>query len=1065
MRLVDGFSIKTRLLGAFAAVLLLFVAFAAFSTVEIRRLNRFTSTLYTHPLTVSNRALQAGRGVLRMHRTMKDVTTAESNVELEAAVGTVQQEEGSVYAHLDVIRNRILGEDGKKLEREARAAFTNWRPIRNEVIALARSGKWDAANRITKGKGADYVALLEKRMFELNAHARSKADAFMENADRVKQDNIRRIMFFMGTVSLVSILIAVFTGRGILRSVFSLKKTMGDISRSGKLSRSDLTGNNEIAEMAASFNLVVDQLTHQAWIRDGLNRFNRTLSGNHSMGELAKRGISYLARYIEACNGAVYLYDGETDLCEVEATFAAVESPHMGERFALGEGIVGQVAMEKRGIRLSDIDPGQAAAATGTLVATPRNIYALPLLHEGKLLGVLELATFGVMGEKEVGFLDAAASTLATLLNTADQGRKIRTLYEDSQQSNLRLTARTTELNEANERLGRLNSELQVQSRELKNQAEELKAQKSELEIQRIQVEQADRLKSEFLSNMSHELRTPLNSILALSQLMLARGTGKDAEKEREYLGVMERNGRGLLSLINDILDLSKIEAGKMDLYISEFMPADLAGRAVETAETLAVDKDLKITIRPDKVLPIIRSDGEKVYQIILNLITNAVKFTEKGGVTVGVKAAGEGVAFVVSDTGIGIPAEDLPHVFDEFRQVDGSTTRARGGTGLGLSICRKLAKLLGGEISVTSIPGEGSTFTLTLPESCDGEAKAAVSLPWRRESPQPAGNADALPGPAASGESPRILVVEDNPMAALQIRTALEDRGYAVHVATGGNEAIEAVDKEVPDAVVLDLMMPEVDGFEVLEEIRSTPRTFYLPVLVLTAKALSAEDRAKLSHNNIRELIQKGALDRRQLVGRIEKMLGETGRNSQPSGKSQEHASESSPEKNSEEYSAEYRGDAGEDVSEGKPGATGGSPTGRGPSGPGDSPAANKTVLVVEDNPDNLTTINAILEDAGYRCLHAGDGDRAVAVAGEAVPDIILMDIQLPGTGGLSAAGRIKSDDALRHIPIIAVTARAMQGDRELFLASGCDDYIAKPVEPKGLVETMERWLNRAAT
>jgi len=292
--------------------------------------------------------------------------------------------------------------------------------------------------------------------------------------------------------------------------------------------------------------------------------------------------------------------------------------------------------------------------------------------------------------------------------------------------------------------------ELVAQTEELQAQSEELLAQTGELERQRLRVEEADRLKSEFLSNMSHELRTPLNSVLSLTQLMMARGTGKDAAQEAEYLQVIERNGRHLLHLINDILDIARIESGRVQLTLTEIDPGDTCARALEMVRPLAADRGLEIKTGYGH-LPRISTDEDKLQQILINLLSNAVKFTDRGEIELAVEAAGDRVRFVVRDTGVGIAPEVLPSIFDKFRQVDGSFTRRFEGTGLGLAICRSLAKILGGEITVESVVGRGSTFTLTLPQTCPEPQEAADVTPVIQSSPAAA---PFQPPPAPCPES-----------------------------------------------------------------------------------------------------------------------------------------------------------------------------------------------------------------------------------------------------------------------------------------------------------------------
>ncbi len=1147
MKLLSKMTIKARMIFAFGVFVLISAGFGVFSLNRMNTLGELTQILYNHPLRVSNAALSASTGVLKMHRSMKDVTLARSDFGRNEAIQNVRSEEAGVYEQLDIIRQYILGVDGKTLEKETRLLFVNWKSIRDEVIDLVKEGNKEAAALITRKKGADHVALLEAKMLELTTYARSKADGFMIDAKLKQKDIIRLTIGVIVLAVLFSCVLAYWMITSILSSVTELQDTMSEISRTGKLVKSEMTGQNEITVMGAHFNVLIDMLEKQLWLREGLNQLTDALSGDISYSDLVGESINFVSRYIDACAGALYKYNKETEVCELTASFAFVERKYISNQFKIGEGIVGQVAIEKKPILLKNITREEAVGHTGTVSEPPKHIYAVPLSYEQELYGVLEVASFEAITETKIEFLNAASQNISTFLYTASQNEQIKILLEETQNANESLQARTDEVNDANEKLTALNEELQAQSKELQAQASELEAQKAELETQRQQVEEADRLKSEFLSNMSHELRTPLNSVLALSQLMISKGTGKDPQQETQYLQVIERNGRQLLSLINDILDLSKIEAGRMDLYITDFYPGEIIQRALETIQPLVEEKGLKTIVNvPDT--PAMHSDEEKVTQILLNLFSNALKFTDQGEIEITLTES-KGIASLdVRDTGIGISPEDKSNIFDEFRQVDGSTTRAHEGTGLGLAICQKLAHLLGGEITVTSAIGEGSTFTLKLPIQIhhgqeakpkdkvlkakthevtipsgqtiliiDDDAKACEMLRRylteagyqvevahrgkeglelaRRLKPfaitldilmpgmdgwevirelkshketenipiiiltakdltredrvrlKDAANHIVLKGVMDQNtllqkieielanirthdisnileEKSLILVVEDNEVAALQIRTALEENGYRVHVATGGMQAIEFVHQHVPHAVILDLMMPEVDGFKVLEEIRSTPRTATLPVLILTAKELTSADRERLSYNNVQQLIQKGAVDRNQLVNSIKNILSP--------GKT---LSDRTDEKT---IQIEKK------------------PTLR-----GELPTKNEMILVVEDNPDNLMTMDAILKDESYAIITARDGKEAVRVASEFSPALILMDVQLPGLSGIEATRQIKANPDLSGIPIVAVTAKAMRRDREKILAAGCNDYLSKPIDPSQLIAVIKKWMN----
>jgi signal transduction histidine kinase/CheY-like chemotaxis protein len=601
---------------------------------------------------------------------------------------------------------------------------------------------------------------------------------------------------------------------------------------------------------------------------------------------------------------------------------------------------------------------------------------------------------------------------------------------------------------------------------------------------------------------MSHELRTPLNSVIALSGVLSRRLATAIPPEEYGYLEIIERNGKGLLTLINDILDLSRIESGREELSVSRCSVRELAGELVAILEPQAVEKQIALLNQVPADLPLIATDPDKLRHILQNLLGNAVKFTEQGQVTVTaeIQQAQDGgqqavdrdqrqadrdqrqadrdqrsadrdqravdrdrrsadrdqepedreqrsadrdqkaedkdqrsadrdqksadrdqsaedraqrseMLITVTDTGIGIAAEQLPHIFDEFRQADGSTSRKYGGTGLGLAIARKYARLLGGGITVQSAPGRGSTFTLRLPLALDSNMEGG-RLDRRAAATETAALKGGAVPPAGQGQT--ILVVEDNESAIIQLTDILQSRGYRVQVAHNGQEALAKIAQNLPAAMILDLMMPEVDGFAVLKAIRGLERTARLPVLILTAKHVTREELSFLKGNHIHQLLQKGDVNKAGLLAEVARMVAPP--QAQPAPQPARRRRAARP---------------------GKP-----------------------IVLVVEDNPDNLRTARALLADR-YEVLEAQDGRAGVELARTHRPDVVLMDISLPVLDGIEALAAIRSDPALSHIPVIAATASAMKGDRATILAHGFNAYISKPLDHEALMKMLREMLD----
>lgn len=1118
MDFLNKISVKFRITALFIIFLVFFALFGLFTIKKIKALGSLTRTMYEHPFQVSEASLHAKAGVLRMHRGMKDVSMATTQMGINLAIQTVQDEEKIVYKNLAIVKKRILGVKGEKLVKGTIEMFADWKPIRIEVEELVLKGNRDAAGKITRHTGADYVTKLERQMEELTDYAHAKAESFMTTADDSQQQTTVMVAVSFCVAATVCLFLSLIVIHSIIKSLGLLKDQMDTITSTKTMTPVKILGNNEITVLASHFNSLISAIKDQFRLRNNIDKINRELGGDSSSDEITDKCISIIARNINACAGAFYLFDDENGNCNLASSYAFIEKNYFARSFSLGEGIVGQVAKEKKSILLKNISRDDACTDTGTVSEPPISIYVVPILYNMKLLAIMEVASFEPIDDMKKQFIDKAATAVASLLNNSLQNAKIRELFDKSLAANNALQAQSSEINAQNEELNAINIELQAQT--------------SELEIKRIQVEEADRLKSEFLSNMSHELRTPLNSIMSLSQLMISRGIDKDPGKSLEYLNIIDRNGRQLLNLINDILDLTKIEAGRMDIFPTKFKTRQLVERIIETVRPLAQKKNLKIEMDVASTQPLF-SDEEKVYQILLNCFSNAIKFTNEGVIRLTVKETDGTTSFTVTDTGIGIPAENIENIFDQFRQVDGSLTRTHEGTGLGLAISRKLALLLGGNIKVESTPGTGSTFTLNLPTGTSGyptqeknkdivaepvvpfmrkagssilvidaeeDARATFSkylndggynvisasngkqglemarttqpdiicldllmpdmdgfsvLDQLRKSPETRdlpviiltakdltendfqrlapsfktirkdklnredflyqvklaleGYDKTTLGLEVPTTSNQILVIDDNDIASEQIAATLMDSGFDVVVAKDGQQGLAHVQQNIPAGIVLDLMMPKIDGFEVLEQIRSKPQTATLPVLILTAKELTTAERGRLTHNNVQQLMQKGTADREQLVSSVKRMLSHT----------KETLVKPLPEANT------------------------------------------RNILLVEDNPDNQLTVSAILEDVDAELIIAENGEEGIKIATEKTPNLILMDIQLPVMNGIEAIKILKDNPATDKIPIIVVTARAMKGNKENLLAAGANDYVSKPINPTELQEKVRKWMS----
>ncbi|MGW0198873.1 HAMP domain-containing protein [Nonomuraea sp. NPDC003201] len=674
------------------------------------------------------------------------------------------------------------------------------------------------------------------------------------------------------------------------------------------VARGDLTrsiaveAQGELMELKDNINSMVANLREttqanqeQDWLKSNLARISRLMQGHRDLLEVAKLTMSELTPLVSARYGAFYGIDPEGDH-ELILIGGYGVRPDRGprQRFAIGEGIVGQAAAEGRHIMLDDVPPQFITIDSGLSQSTPAQIVVLPILFESRVLGVLELASFTPFGEVHLDFLRQLVETIGVTMNTIIANSRTEDLLTESQRL-------TRELQERSDELQRQQEELRRSNAELEDKAALLAKQNRAIEIQNFQIEQArrtleeraeqlavsSRYKSEFLANMSHELRTPLNSLLVLAKLLTENAEGNLTSQQVEFARTIHSAGSSLLQLINDMLDLSKVEAGRMDIHPIQVSLPKMVDLLEAAFTPLAQDKGLSFSVDVENDVPKeLRADEQRLQQVLRNLLSNAVKFTPRGEVKLRVSMAPPGVdfdddtlhgaddllAFQVIDTGIGIAPDKRDVIFEAFRQADGTTSRKYGGTGLGLAICRDIARLLGGEIHVDSELGKGSSFTLYLPASYTGPLAATDGGVARRQlmtAPAEESAATVVPEPPLpldlpmqelvepvetpaqwQGDDPlsgaKILIVDDDIRNVFALTSVLERHGSTVVYAENGREGIEQLERNEDVALVLmDIMMPEMDGWATTSAIRRMPQFADLPIIALTAKVMRG-DREK---------------------------------------------------------------------------------------------------------------------------------------------------------------------------------------------------------------------------
>jgi signal transduction histidine kinase/DNA-binding response OmpR family regulator/HAMP domain-containing protein len=979
-----------------AVILFLMVLLGVTALLQVNSLWRDTKVLSEHPLAVRGALERIVSEFLFLRLTTEELVQAQSDREREASTRDIDAREAVVLRQINLLYDRYLGP--RKDIDDLREDVIQWKSIHAETAHLLSEGNKSEAAARTRADGPDGQQL-KKRMGnvrEIGDFAIQKADQIYADAGKHKNILMARLVAMFAAIFLASLGVGFLLLKGVKDPLRELSRA-AELYRRGKLdARSRYASKNEFGALSESFNALAEAVQVELRSRDDVSAIAAILFRKEEMRDFCRELLLALLQHTGSQVGAVYLLNERKTAFDHFESIGLSPAGRASFPAAGYEGEFGAALATRRIQHLTDI-PRDARftfnAVTGEF--PPREILTIPILSGREVTALVSLAGVRSYSESALRLVKDTWSLLTARMNSLQALRQIRAFAE---------------------RLELQNRELEEQKKELMMQKDEMSEQNIELELQKKQLDEANRLKTTFLSNMSHELRTPLNSVIALSGVLSRRLAKIIPAEEHSYLEVIERNGRRLLELINDILDLSRIEAGREEISLSRFSVRELVAEVVAIIEPQAREKNIALIDSVDGNLPPIRSDFSKCRHIMQNLVANAVKFTGEGSVEIRAASVGDSVEITVSDTGIGIAADRIPFIFDEFRQGDDSTTRIYGGSGLGLSIARKYAVMLQGAVTVESEPGKGSTFTFRLPESigspftreaAPGAARYSSPKAVEYSNPSPVGELIASP---TARQGKRILVVEDNGPAVIQLSDILTGEGYRVQVARNGREALERIAETIPDAMILDLMMPEVDGFEVLRAIRGAETTSRIPVLILTAKHVTREELSFLVGNNIHQLIQKGNIDRVHLLEAIGEMV----------------APPRAPRRLPPRVSARA-------LLSGKP-----------------------VVLVVEDNPDNLLTVKALLSDS-CSVFEAVDGKAGVEEAQRLAPDCILMDISLPVMDGFQALEAIRNTDALRSTPVIALTASAMKGAREKILAYGFDGYISKPVD-KDLLEEMIR-------
>src|SRR5690348_6037242 len=825
--------------------------------------------------------------------------------------------------------------------------------------------------------------------------------------------------------------------------------TKGDLTRSIAVQAA-----GEMAALKDTINEMIGNLKDQTlknaeqdWLKTNLARFSRMLQGERDLATVSNLIMSELAPLVNAQYGVFYVTKREEDETRLElvASYGAESPDELKQEFHLREGLIGQAAADRRPILLKDVPPDFVRIGSGLGHSKPATVNILPALFEDEVKAVIELASFNDFNETHQSFLDQLMESVGIVLNTIAATMRTEGLLKQSQLLTQELQSRQTELTTKQQELHATNEELQEKAQLLENEKKQVEAKNLEIEMARRALEEkaeqlalTSKYKSEFLANMSHELRTPLNSLLILSKLLADNAQGNLLEKQVEFAKTINSAGSDLLNLINDILDLSKVESGTVSIEVGEMPMANLKQHMERTFRQLASDKGLDFNVKFDPKLPQkILTDEKRLQQIVLNLLSNAFKFTSKGSVTLGVRCADSGwspthpvlrnadraIEIAVTDTGIGIPQDKQKLIFEAFQQADGTTSRKYGGTGLGLSISREIARLLGGELQVRSTPGEGSTFTLYIPLEAVAEGGSAVAGATARYDNSGAVIPSALPTSFEVnddrdelGKDPFVLIVEDDPTFAAILLDAAHEAGLKGVISTAGAGTLAMARKLQPAAITLDLGLADIDGFVLLDLLKHDPQTSHVLIHVI-----SGADRSQSAIGMGAFGITEKPAERDELVGVFKALREEV------AGQKPRRKSKAAPRQQIAEL-------------------------------------AGAKVLIVDDDIRNIFSLTSVLESHDVEVLHAERGKDGILIL-EQTPgvDVGLIDIMMPDMDGYETMRHIRQIPALSDLPLIAVTAKAMKGDRQKCLDAGASDYIAKPVDIELLLALLRVWVARS--
>ena len=1209
--------IVTRVILGFALILVAALLLGALAANGITRLMHTVEDIYRHPFAVTKNILETRAEVLAGQKIMTALAGAATPGEIDLLQRRLQEHAVRLEGSLVVVRERFLG-DKKELD-DIDAALEDWRTAREKTIVLARAGRRAEAQAQNEGRDAVRVEQLLVEIGHVTDYSARRAAAFKEEADAQGRSAMQQILAALVLIAVLGLALGLVVTRSIgqslrlaVRPVQKLirgsdaklrvaeavsagdlsqdiivtqplqidrdglpKDELGILIRSAvQLSEIQASLDEALHKMVVSLREARESERARDWLKNCRNDLNAILRDHTRSEQMAEQALAYMVEALLGGVGALYLFDERTVKLKLTATYGLAGDARPGDSFGLGEGLIGQSARLQKLLTLREVPPGHLAVVSAFGASPPTVLLGIPMLRGNRLVGVMEIGLLREPNELEVRFIHAARENIAIGLDANAAHERMSDLLEETQQQAEELRVQQEELQQSNEELEERAQILEQQREKIRIKSQQAEEASEELRRTVEELKRTSTYKSEFLANMSHELRTPLNSLMILSSLLMQNKDGNLSAKQVDFATTMHGAGKDLLDLINDILDLAKVEAGRLQLNFSEVPLQDLGDSLRALFEPMAAKGEIGFAVDIDEQAPpLLRSDEQRLHQILKNLLANAFKFTSEGEVVLRIAPAGAdnplplpALAFAVRDTGIGIAADKLQLIFQAFHQGDGSISRKYGGTGLGLSISLELARKMQGEIVVTSEEGKGSLFTLYLPLAPQAGVEEALAVPEPPPTPKPRIAARPAPAPASAAAAPvdsaveidfpsplpddrqglqrgdkSILIIEDDLNFAKILCGMVQDRGFAALLAADGETGIGMAQRYLPSAIVLDVMLPHIDGWGVMRSLKDNPQTRHIPVHFITCleerqkalamgaigfltkpasmeqlsgvfeaiegsvaksvkKLLIVEDNsdeaksmvALLEERDVEIAVAAGGAEALNLLQRepfdcmvldlgladmsgfelLERIQGMEDARRLPviihSGRELSHEDErrlrhfaksiiikgaKSPERLLNEVTL-FLHLVESNLHPNKQ---------RMIRTALDKEAMldGRKVLLVDDDMRNIFSLSSALAEKNMAVVEAENGKETLARL-EENPDVslVLMDIMMPEMDGYAAMRAIRKDPRWFRLPIIAMTAKALKGDHEKCMAAGASDYIAKPIDLDKLLSLIRVWV-----